>query len=138
MILRPFAAVLAATLACTAATPRAAGQLPADTIALEGTPQSRVDTSADRTTREALAVDEATRRRLRIRVDNGRFFWSSRRDEPLSLRAAGDFTYLLSDEPGHYVRIRRINDRLTYVEHLDTPLGSVTYWGELRIVLGKR
>jgi hypothetical protein len=138
MTRRRFAVVLAVTLAYGAAAPRAAGQIPAGTTALEGTPQSRVETSADRTTREALKGDEATRRQLRIRVDNGRFFWSSRHDEPLSLTAAGEYTYLSSNEPGHYVRIRRINDRLTYVEHLDTPVGSVTYWGELRIVLGKR
>jgi hypothetical protein len=35
------------------------------------------------------------------------------------------------------VRIRQLRDKLTYVEHVDTDTGSVTYWGELRIVLGK-
>ena len=45
--------------------------------------------------------------------------------------------YLSSTEPGRYVRIRRLNDRLAYVEHLDTTLGTVTYWGELRVVVGQ-
>jgi hypothetical protein len=35
------------------------------------------------------------------------------------------------------VKIRRLTDRLLYVEHLDMPFLSVTYWGELRIVLKK-
>jgi hypothetical protein len=35
------------------------------------------------------------------------------------------------------VRLRRINEKLTYVEHLDMGSRSVTYWGELRVVLPK-
>jgi len=35
------------------------------------------------------------------------------------------------------VRFRRLGERLSYVEHVDLDLGSVTYWGELRIVLDK-
>jgi hypothetical protein len=44
---------------------------------------------------------------------------------------------LTSAEPGRYVRFKRINDRIAYVEHVDTAFGSVTYWGELRIVLDR-
>ena len=133
----PLRVLLVATLACTAVTVHAAPQLPANATGLEGMPHARVETSADRTTREQLSAAEASRQQLRIRIDNGRLFWTSRLDQPLSWTTAGEFTYLLSAEPGHYVRFRRINDRLTYVEHLETPLGSVTYWGELRIVLRK-
>ena len=53
------------------------------------------------------------------------------------MTSSGEFTYLSSNEPSRYVRVRRLNDRLTYIEHVDTALGSVTYWGELRIVIGK-
>jgi hypothetical protein len=115
----------------------AAAQVPANAVSLEGMPASRVETTAEGTTRQQLTGAEATRSGLRIRIDSGRYYWSSRRDQPLTLTAAGEFTYLMSNEPGHYVRIRRLTDRATYVEHLETPLGSVTYWGELRIVLGK-
>jgi hypothetical protein len=31
----------------------------------------------------------------------------------------------------------RLNDRVSYVEHVDLASGSVTWWGELRIVIGK-
>jgi hypothetical protein len=115
----------------------AAGQVPAAAVSLEGLPASRVETTADGTTRQQLTGAEAIRRQLRIRIDRGRYYWTSHRDEPLTLTAAGEFTYLMSNEPGHYVRFRRLTDRVTYVEHLETPLGSVTYWGELKITLGK-
>jgi len=53
------------------------------------------------------------------------------------LTSSGEFTYLSSGESCGYVRIRRLDDRLTYMEHVYTDLGSVRYWGELRIVSGK-
>jgi hypothetical protein len=45
------------------------------------------------------------------------------------------YTHLSSTEPGTYVRFTERGNRLLYVEHLDMPFGSVTFWGELRIVL---
>jgi hypothetical protein len=83
-----------------------------------------------------LGAAEAAEDQLVIRQVEGRFFWTSRDNRPLELRTSGGFTYLSAD-PGRYIRLRRINDRLSYVEHLETAEGSVTWWGELRIVLGK-
>jgi hypothetical protein len=97
----------------------------------------RVETTADTTTRRQLDGAEAAASRLRVEIKDGSFYWSSRDDRRLALTGSGDFTYLSSTAPGQYLRIRRLNDRLTYVEHIETPLGSVTYWGELRIVIGK-
>lgn len=110
---------------------------PPGATSLEGSPASRVDTTSDSTTRRQLDAREAAEHRLRIQIKNGQFFWSNRDDRRLTITSAGEFTYLTSNEPGQYVRIRRLNDRLTYVEHVDTPLGSVTYWGELRVVVGR-
>jgi hypothetical protein len=109
---------------------------PPGTTALEGTPTLRVDTTRDSTTRRQLDAAEAAGSRLRIQIRDGAFIWSSRDDRRLTASASGAFTYLSSNEPGRYVRIQRLNDRLTYIEHVDTELGSVTYWGELRIVGG--
>jgi hypothetical protein len=114
-----------------------AAQMPAGAVSLEGLPASRVETTPDGTTRQQLAGAEVLRHQLRIRIDDGRYYWASRRDQALTLAVAGEFTYLMSNEPGHYVRIRRLTDRVTYVEHLETPLGSVTYWGEMKVVLGR-
>lgn len=111
--------------------------IPANATALEGLPAVRVETTSEKATRRQLDGSEAAGHRLRVRIDKNGFYWSSRDNRRLSVTAAGAFTYLSSSEPGNYVRIQRLKDRFTYVEHVDTDLGSVTYWGELRIVLGK-
>ena len=54
----------------------------------------------------------------------------------LRLEASGPFTYL-SSEPGNYIRFTRIDDKVVYVEHVDTALGSVTWWGELQVDVGR-
>ena len=110
---------------------------PKEATALEGLPQIRIETTRDSAARRTLDPKEAARDRLTIRIADGRLYWSSRGDGPLAQTSFGEFTYLSSAEPGRYVRIRRLNDKLTYVEHVDTELGSVTYWGELHVVIGK-
>ena len=47
-----------------------------------------------------------------------------------------DYTYLSATGPGSCVRFTELGKRLLYVEHLDMPFGSVTFWGEARVVLG--
>jgi hypothetical protein len=111
--------------------------LPDEARALEGRPDVRVDTTREGTTRRVLDAREAGESRLTIRVLDGRLYWGTE-SRPLNVASSGDFTYLSSaTEPGRYVRVRRLNDRFTYVEHVDKELGSVTYWGELRIVVGR-
>jgi hypothetical protein len=110
--------------------------LPAGTTRLEGLPRVRVDTSETTTRRHVLAPAEAAGDRLTIRVDGNRYFLGDS-TRPLTVERAGAFVYLSSTEPGKYIRVRRVNDRLTYVEHVDQGARSVTYWGELRVVLGR-
>jgi hypothetical protein len=112
-------------------------QLPKNAVALEGKPLVRIDATEDQITRRPLTETEMTENHLTIKTENGRYFWASRGNLPLTLSSSGDFTYLASSEPGKYVRFRRVNDRITYVEHVDMAHGSVTYWGELKIVLGR-
>ena len=108
--------------------------VPTTATSLEGQPDVRVDVREDGVTRRELDAAESARSRLTIQIRDGRLYWQ---DRPLTVSAAGEFVYLSSAEPGRYVRLRRLNDRLTYVEHVDTGASSVTYWGELRIVLGR-
>jgi hypothetical protein len=115
----------------------APASIPAGATALQGSPTVRVETTAEQTKRDALTAKEASEHSLNISVIGGRYFWTSRQNEKLTLRTSGEFTYLTTDNPGRYVRLRRINDRLTYAEHVDMGFGSVTYFGELQIVLGK-
>jgi hypothetical protein len=111
--------------------------LPHDATALEGLPRVRIDVTQNATTRRDLDPAEAAKNQLTIRIADGRFYWTSRGNRPLASTRSGEFTYLSTAEPGRYVRIRRLNDKFTYVEYVDSDFGSVTYWGELRVVIGK-
>ena len=111
--------------------------IPGNATALEGVPTIKVETGEDATRRRTLTKAEATAETLAIRVVDGRYYWASRGNRPLTLTAAGEMTYLSSTEPGQYVRLRKIKNKLYYVEHLDMGPQSIIYSGELRIVLGE-
>jgi hypothetical protein len=118
------------------AAPPAPPVIPENAMALEGQPTIRVDASKESATRRKLASAEATKHRLKISIVDGNYYWSSQENRPLTLAASGEFTYL-SAEPGQYIRLRKINDKLEYVEHVDKDFVSVTFWGELRVILKK-
>jgi hypothetical protein len=108
--------------------------LPPDAIALEGLPNLRIDTDKDRVRRQVLDAQEAAQSRLTIKVADGKLYWAG---EPVKAWEAGGFTYLSSAEPGRYIRLQYMKDKLSYVEHVDMSHVCVTYWGELRIVLAR-
>ena len=101
------------------------------------TPAVELDATREAANRRVLGSAEAAGHGLKVIVKDGRYYWASRQNVPLTLSASGEFTYLASTEPGHYIRLRKLNDRISYVEHVDTDSRSVTYWGEVRIVVGK-
>jgi hypothetical protein len=103
---------------------------------LEGIPTVRIDSAEGSTTRQVLDAAEAAKARLTVRVVDGRFHWTTRDNRLLRLNSSGEFTYL-SSEPGQYIRFTRLRDKISYVEHVDLTSGSVTWFGELRIVVGK-
>ena len=111
-------------------------QLPAGAAILAGIPTVRVGTSQEGATRQVLTPAEAKQHPLTITKIGRQYYWTSRENKLLQLNSSGPYTYL-SSEPGSYIRFTRINDRIDYVEHLDSPIGSVTWWGELRIVAPK-
>ena len=110
--------------------------IPENASALEGLPAVRVDAKQDAATRRKLGTDEAIKQSLKIRVVDGKYFWESRENVPLTVTSSGEFTYLTA-QPGQYVRLRRVDDKIEYVEHVDKAWESVTWWGELRVVLKK-
>jgi hypothetical protein len=110
-------------------------EIPAAAATLEGTPTVRIDSDQGTTTRTVLDTAEAARSRLIISRIDDQFYWTSRENRPLRLESSEAFTYFVS-EPGKYIRITRMNDRISYVEHVDLASGDVTWWGELKIVLG--
>ena len=109
-------------------------RIPPGAIALEGIPAVRVDAAQDETTRRVLNQVESVNSRLVVEIVDGQYYWTSRDNRRLRLEASGPFTYL-SSEPGNYIRFTRVNDRLSYIEHVDVPTGSVTWWGELRVIV---
>lgn len=111
-------------------------EIPPTVTTLEGVPTVRIDSTQDATQRRVLSTTEATKQRLIVNVVDGRFYWSSRENRPLQLSSAGEFTYLASD-PGKYIRITRLDEKISYVEHVDMASGSITWWGELTIVVNK-
>lgn len=131
-------AMAASGVASRAQAPADGIGLPPNAMSLEGVPTVRLEATRDAATRRRLDSREALGERLVIQIDDGRLIWSSRGGRPLTVTSAGTYTYLLSAQPGQYIRLQRLNDRLTYVEHLDFDARSVTYWGELKIVLGSR
>jgi hypothetical protein len=112
--------------------------VPDNATALHGLPTARLDATSEGVKRQKLDLDQAANQALQIKIVDGRYYWTSRENLPLTLTTSGGFIYLTSTEPGKYVRFRRINDRLLYVEHVDKEFESVTYWGELRIVVGNK
>ncbi len=112
-------------------------EIPADAIRLEGTPTVRIEEEEKRATHRVLQPAEASKERLVVRMRDGEFFWETRDNQPLKLNLSGEFTYLSTD-PGHYIRLSRMGDKLTYVEHVEMDSRSVTWRGEIRIVLGRK
>ncbi len=111
-------------------------EIPATATVLEGIPTVRIDSAEGGTTRLVLSPSEAARSRLTVGLVDGRYYWTSRENRLLQRSSSGEFTYLSSD-PGHYIRFTRLNDRISYEEHVDLESGSVTWWGELSIVVGR-
>ena len=131
------APLLAAGVALAQAPRQPDAIFPVNAQALEGLPQVRIDITKEKAMRRELAPAEAAQSRLTIKIRDGQLYWGDRTGVPLTMTKSGSFTYLSSKEPGRYIRIQELNETLRYIEHVDMPFGSVTYWGELRVVLDK-
>ncbi len=146
MSARPVATLVVATLCTIAATATLSAQkaaqpqpveLPTGTLTLEGVPRVRIDDTETGSRRHVLDRKEADRHQFSIQVKDGQFFRGGTANQPpLKVEAQGAYTYL-SAKPGSYIRFTRMNDRIAYVEHLEEGQNHVTFWGELRIVIGK-
>jgi hypothetical protein len=126
--------LVAAVTFSYAGSPQGVVEIPPDAAALEGIPHVRIDVTQDGVTRRQLGAAEAAKDRLTITIVDGRLYRAGE-DRPLFVTSSKDFVYLSSVEPGKYVRVRKLDDRYSYIEHMDMPFGSVTFWGELRIVI---
>jgi hypothetical protein len=129
---------LGAAVAAQTQTSGAKPVIPDTASTLEGVPTVRVDTTKEGAKRRQLSGEEAAQSALKIKVVDGKYYWESRGNRPLTVTSSGEYTYLAT-EPGQYVRLRKLDDKIEYLEHVDKAWESVTFWGELRIVLkGKK
>jgi hypothetical protein len=129
--------LIATTVLTQSSSSPAGGTFPPNTVGLEGLPRVRIDATMNRVSRRELDATEAAKSRLTITILDGRLYEGDRTGTPLTMTSSGGFTYLSSSTPGRYIRLQRLNDMFSYVEHVDMAFGSVTYWGELRLVLKK-
>jgi hypothetical protein len=113
--------------------------IPNNARALEGIPTVRLDETSKGVKKQKLDQRQAIDHALKIRIVDGRYYWASRNDRPLTVNAEGEFIYLMSAEPGQYIRLRKVDDKISYVEHInmDRDLQCITYSGYLRVVVGK-
>jgi hypothetical protein len=104
---------------------------------LQGVPTIRIDSAEDRTTRQVLDPAEASQNPLKVRVRDGRFYWASHDNRPLQAYSSGAYTFLTSDEPGSYIRLTMLDNKISYLEHIDLKeRGCVTWWGEIKVFVG--
>ena len=91
----------AASVAGQAQTSAAKPVIPETASTLEGVPTVRLDTTKEGARRRQLTGEEAAKSGLKIKVVDGKYYWESRDNRPLTVTSSGAYTYL-STEPGQY------------------------------------
>ena len=90
---------LGAALAGQAQTSGTKPVIPETAGTLEGVPTVRVDTTKEGARRRQLTGEEAAQSALKIKVVDGKYYWESRGNRPLTVTSSGEYTYLAT-EPG--------------------------------------
>jgi hypothetical protein len=70
--------------------------IPDSATALEGLPAARLDVTREGARRQRLDRDQAANQALQIKIVDGRYYWTSRENRPLTLTTSGEFTYQAS------------------------------------------
>lgn len=111
----------------------------AEQMVFNATPDSRVDSSAEKSARQVLTESKRNEFRLLITKVGDQYFWTTRENAPLIHTLSGAFHIFTDASGGGYVKIfdtgilpqsmRDPGPRYQYMEHLHLGLGSITYWG---------
>ncbi len=101
-----------------------------------GIPTVVVTSHESSTEKKTLNPREATKNRLLVAIVNGKFFWTSRNNQPLQLHhgSGSDFTYLYYAPGGAYIKFTTWGNKIIYMEHANILLSTKTYWGEMKII----
>lgn len=111
----------------------------AEQVVFNAIPASRVDSSAEKTTRQVLDESKRNEFRLLITKVGDQYFWATRENKPLIHTVSGAFHIFTDTDGSGYIKIfdthalpesiRDPGPRYQYMEHLHLWLGSTTYWG---------
>lgn len=108
-------------------------------VVFEATPDSRVDSGPESTTRTIVRGEERSKGLLIITRKNRRYFWTTREDRDLIYSRSGAFHLFIAPGGAGYVKVLdthllpkdawKPGPRYQYIEHVGLMLGTLTYWG---------
>ena len=125
----------AAGVAAQAQTSGAKPVIPDAASTLEGVPTVRVDTTKEGAKRRQLTGEEAAQSALKIKVVEGKYYWESRGNRPLTVTSSANTPTSRPSQVNTSGCGSWTKTRSSHVEHVDKAWESVTFWGELRVVL---
>lgn len=108
----------------------------------DGRPSVRVATNAEGSKALPVPLAEASNLHCVISLIDGKLYWASRENRPMTVFESGAFFVFVADGGAGYVKVIKpdmkeaaslfgeTETRYDYVEHLTLGLGSMTYYGK--------
>lgn len=107
-----------------------------ESVVLDGSPNVRIVSSSDSTTKTSITQGETNKYSLRIIKNNGKYIWASRENKPLTYNLSGAYHYFIEPGGAGYIKVAdrrnlmdKTNPRYLYYEHMSLGLQTYTYWG---------
>ncbi len=107
-----------------------------ESVVLDGSPNVRIVSSSDSTTKSPISQGEKNKYSLKIIKRNGKYLWASRENKRLTYKFSGAYHYFIEPGGAGYVKVvdrrnlmDKTNPRYLYYEHMSLGLQTYTYWG---------
>ena len=92
-----------------------------------GFPVSKIESNQNQTKRYELTKNQTKEYQVVISEFEGRFYWESRNKVELIKTISGIYTNYVSPTGSGYIKVSTLDN--TYLEHINSGLGTITYWG---------
>ena len=92
-----------------------------------GFPVSKIESNQNQTKRYELTKKQTKEYQVVISEFEGRFYWESRNKVELIKTISGIYTNYVSPTGSGYIKVSTLDN--TYLEHINSGLGTITYWG---------
>jgi hypothetical protein len=92
-----------------------------------GFPVSKIESNQNQTKRYELTKNQTKEYQVVISEFEGRFYWESRNKLELIKTISGIYTNYVSPTGSGYIKVSTLDN--TYLEHINSGLGTITYWG---------